>query len=69
MVRKQSPRNYTRYVVKVKNKNVHGGITERPLEERAAEHKAKWSNARVTKVGPKVTEKTAREWEKKHGYS
>jgi len=48
---------------------VHGGITERPLEERAAEHKGKWPSGSVKKVGPKVTEKTAREWEKEKGYS
>ena len=69
MARKQSPRNFTRYVVKVQRKTVHGGITERPLEERAAEHKGKWPSGKVKKVGPKVTEETAREWEKEHGYS
>jgi len=66
---KQSPRNFTRYVVKVGNTIKHGGITERPLEERAGEHLAKWPGAHVNKVGPKVTEETAREWEKKKGYS
>ena len=66
---KQSPRNFTRYVVKEGNTIKHGGITERPLEERATEHLRKWPSAHVNKVGPKVTEKTAREWEKKKGYS
>jgi len=69
MAKKQSPRDFTRYVVRVKRKIVHGGITQRPLEERAAEHKAKWPNATVQKVGPKVTEETARVWEKEKGYS
>jgi len=69
MVRKQSPQTFTRYLLKTGNKIEHGGITERPLEERAAEHKAKWPNSHIVKVGPKVTEKTAREWEKEHGYS
>ena len=69
MVKKQSPRNFTRYVVRVQRKIVHGGITERPLEERVAEHKGKWPDGSVKKVGPKVTEKTAREWEKEKGYS
>ena len=69
MVKKQAPRNFTRYIVKVKSKNMHGGITERPLEERVKEHKQKWPNCRVVKVGPKVSEETARKWEEKHGYS
>jgi len=69
MAKKQTPRNFTRYIVKVKNKNVHGGVTERPLEERAKEHKQKWPTCRVQKVGSKVSEKTARKWEEYHGYS
>jgi predicted GIY-YIG superfamily endonuclease len=69
MAKKQSPRNYIRYIVKKGGKTMHGGITERPLEERREEHKRKWPSASVKKVGPKVTEKTAREWEKKQGFS
>jgi hypothetical protein len=69
MAGKQSPRNFTRYVVRVQRKIVHGGIAERPLEEREAEHKVEWPSSSVKKVGPKVTEKTAREWERKKGYS
>ncbi len=69
MVKKQNPRAFTRYVVKEGNTIKHGGITERPVEERADEHLRKWPNAHVNKVGPKVTEKTAREWEKEKGYS
>ena len=69
MGKKQNPRDFTRYDVKVQRKNVHGGITERPLEERAAEHEKKWPGCNVKKVGPKVTEETARKWEKDHGYS
>ena len=69
MAGKQSPRNYTKYLVKTRNKIEHGGITERPLEDRAAEHRVDYPNSHVVKVGPKVTEKTARKWEKDHGYS
>ena len=69
MARKQNPRNFTRYVVKTGNKILHGGITERPLEERAEEHKRRWPNSHVNKVGPKVTEETARQWEKDGGFS
>ena len=69
MAKKQAPRNSTRYVVKVRNKTVYGGITERPLDERATEHKRTWTACRVQKVGPKVSEETARKWEEKQGYS
>ena len=69
MAKKRRPRTFTRYVVKLGNKTVYGGITERPLKERTAEHKGKWPNSHVKKVGPKVTEETARKWEKEHGYS
>ena len=68
MARKQSPRTFTRYVVKVERKTVHGGITERPLEERAEEQKRKWPSGNIKKVGPKVTEETARKWEKELDY-
>ena len=62
------PRNYTRYKVTNRGKVVHGGITSRTLEERLAEHQQIWPNAKIKKIGPKVTEKTARQWEKEHGY-
>ena len=63
------PRKFTRYQVRSKRKIVHGGITERTLEERLSEHRQEWPNATITKVGPKVTEETARKWEKDEGYS
>lgn len=66
---KQTPRNFTRYQVRVDRKIVHGGITQRPLEERYAEHLRTWPKATVTKVGPKVTEETARKWERDKGYT
>ena len=63
------PRTFRRYIVRVNRKIVHGGITERTVEERAAEHRRKWPNATVRQVGPAVTEETGRKWEKDHGYS
>ena len=63
------PRTFTRYEVRVGRTKVHGGITERPLEDRAAEHAKTYPGSKVTKVGPKVTEETARQWEKDKGYS
>ena len=62
------PRNFIRYQVRVKGKIVHGGITERPLEERFVEHQQEWPKATIKQVGPKVTEQTALDWEKKKGY-
>ena len=63
------PHNYTRYIVISKGRVVHGGITHRPLMERAREHRQRWPGAFVKKVGPRVTEYTARKWERDNGYS
>ena len=62
------PRNYIKYRVHVKGKVVHGGITTN-LEQRKEQHKQKWPNSIIRKVGGKVTEESARDWEKKEGYS
>ena len=53
-------RNHRKYEVRVDRKVVHGGITKRPLEQRAGEHLQKWPNATVRQVGRAVTEKSAR---------
>lgn len=66
---KQAPRTFTRYQVRVNRVIVHGGITERTVEQRLAEHQRKWPEATISKVGPKVTEDTARKWEKAKGYT
>lgn len=63
------PRKFIRYQVRNKRKIVHGGITERPLEERLAEHRLKWPKCTIKQVGPKVTEETAQKWEKDKGYT
>ena len=60
------PRPYQRYEVRVKGKTVHGGITT-DLERRKQEHKQRWPKSTIRKVGGKVTEKSAREWEKGKG--
>lgn len=65
----RKPRTFTRYEARVGRSIVHGGITERPLEERTAELRSKWPRVRLSKVGSKVTEETARKWEKDKGYS
>ena len=63
-----SKRPYQRYKVHDKGKVVHGGITT-DFEERKQRHKQQWPDSIIRKVGGKVTEKTARDWEKEEGYS
>ena len=50
------------YDFKVRNKIVHSGITK-DLERREAEHKRRWPNGRIVKVGAAKTEDKARAWE------
>jgi len=61
-------RPYTKYTVHVKGKKAHGGITT-DFERRKQEHKKTWPKSIIRKVGGKVTEESAREWEKEQGYS
>ena len=62
------PRDTYKYQFKVGNKIVHGGITD-DLERREAEHQEEWPKGHIKQVGPKTTEKVARQWEKDKGYS
>lgn len=62
------PRPYTKYTVSVKGKVVHGSITT-DLERRKREHKERWPKSIVRRMGGKVTEESAREWERKKGYT
>ena len=61
--RKQKPRDYYRYHFKIGNTIMHSGITQ-DLARRESEHKGRWPTGHIAKVGPTVTEETAREWEK-----
>ncbi len=63
------PRDYRKYEIKVGNKVVHGGITNRPLEEREKEHQQKWPSGHIKQVGVATTEEAAREWEKDKGHT
>lgn len=62
------PRDAYKYYFKVGIKIVHGGITN-DLERREQEHKQKWPKGHIVKVGRKTTEKAAKKWEKKKGFS
>jgi len=59
-------RPYQRYKVHVRGKVIHGGITT-DFDRRKQEHKQEYPNSIIRKVGGKVTEESAREWEKEQG--
>lgn len=61
-------RPYIKYVVRIKGKIVHGGITAN-LERRKQEHQQTWPKSIIRKVGGPVTEEGGRRWEKKQGFS
>jgi predicted GIY-YIG superfamily endonuclease len=62
------PRNTYKYLFKVGNKIVHGGITDN-LERREIEHQQKWSKGHIVQVGRCTTEDAGREWEKEKGFT
>jgi predicted GIY-YIG superfamily endonuclease len=55
-------RDTYKYVFKVGNKIVYGGITN-DVERREQEHKNKWPTGHIVKVGRRTTEDAARKWE------
>jgi len=67
-MKKQKPRRSYKYYFKIGKKIVHGGITE-DLKQREQQHKVKWPKGHIIQVGRRTTEKAARKWEKKKGFS
>jgi len=63
-----SERDTFKYVFKVGNKIVHGGITD-DLERREQEHQQKWRKGHIVKVGRRTTEEAARAWEQEKGFA
>ena len=61
------PRDTYKYVLKVRGKIVHGGITN-DLGRREDEHQQKWPDATIEQVGRRTTRDAARQWEREHGY-
>ena len=61
-------RDTFKYVFKVGNKIVQGGITN-DLERREQEHRRSWPKGHIVRVGLRTTEEAAREWEQEMGYS
>jgi predicted GIY-YIG superfamily endonuclease len=55
-------RDTKKYDFKVGQKIVHSGITN-DLERRETEHKQRWPNGHLVKVGIATTEEAARKWE------
>ncbi len=56
------PRDNYKYDFKIGNKIVHSGITN-DLNRREQEHKQRWPNGYIAKVGRATTEEAARKWE------
>ena len=61
-------RDTYKYVFKVGNKIMHGGITG-DLERREEEHQREHPTGHIKQVGHKTTEEGARKWEEEQGYS
>ena len=57
-------RNTYKYHVKVGRKIIYSGITN-DLERRSAEHKSRWPNSHVVKVGRRTTREQAAIWREK----
>lgn len=75
-----SQRKTSKYLFKVGNKVVHGGITDRDIEKRESEHISSgnvtkengksydWSKGHIVKVGRKTTRDGGLDWERDNGY-
>ena len=62
-----SNRNIYKYLYKIGNKTVHGGITD-DLDRREKEHQQKWPTGHIKQVGNRTTEEAARKWEEEEGF-
>ena len=58
------PRNTYKYHVKKGGKIIYRGITI-DLERRGAEHKARWPDSHIHKVGRRTTREKALDWERR----
>ena len=63
-----SKRDTYKYLVKIGNKVVDGGITT-DLERREKERQREYPESHLFKVGIRTTEEGARKWEKEQGFS
>ena len=58
-----TPRTHYRYDYLVGGKIRHSGITIHP-DQRQQQHRSRWPGGMLKVIGPRVTEETARAWEK-----
>ena len=66
MAAKRAKRDHYRYRLRRPDGTlIESGITKRPLDVRLREHRRKYPRATIHQEGPRVSEKTAREWEKR----
>lgn len=63
-----APRKTYKYQFKIRNKILHGGITD-DLERREEEHQQKWPGGHIKQFGRRTTKEAARQWEKDKGYT
>jgi predicted GIY-YIG superfamily endonuclease len=61
-------RDTYKYHFKVGKKIVYRGVTNN-LERREAEHRKRWPNGKIHKVGIRMTRSNALDWEKHGGKS
>ena len=60
-------RNTAKYHLIKNRKVVHRGITDRPLEDREAEHQKEYPGSHIKQIGRKTTGEKALEWERNEG--
>ena len=65
MAKKQQPRDHARYQrVDQQGRIIQSGITKREVKVRESELRRDGQGGNLRQVGPRVTESTARAWEK-----
>lgn len=77
---KRDNRETNKYLFKVGNKIVHGGITDRDVREREREHQGSgkvtrdggksydWAKGHIVKSGNKTTREAGLKWERDNGF-
>ncbi len=65
MARETKPRDTYKYVLKVRNRIVHRGVTS-DLKRREAEHQAHLPDSHIVKIGRRTTRQRALDWERRY---
>ena len=61
------PRIWYKYLFKVGNRIVHGGITT-DLKQRYYHHRCRWPSGHIVQVGRRTTKTAALRWERENGF-